>query len=208
MFQHEDNVDLSGFDLQSIVAMAFVIIVVILLQFIADKNPSEESVQQGNVLVELYWDDKIDTDVDLWVKAPQDVPVGYSNKGGTVFNLLRDDLGNNPEIDVSGKNQEISVSRGIRAGEYVVNAHLYWLGDADLPVSVKSVVSVKPDNDSKPRQLFSVDAELVRECHEKTLIVFTLDSQGNLRDGSVHYTQTNLRSNRACGTSRGDWGGL
>ena len=30
---------------------------------------------------------------DLWVQAPGDVPVGYSNKSGGVFNLLRDDLG-------------------------------------------------------------------------------------------------------------------
>jgi len=31
--------------------------------------------------------------VDLWVQAPGDVPVGYSNKSGGVLNLLRDDLG-------------------------------------------------------------------------------------------------------------------
>jgi hypothetical protein len=30
---------------------------------------------------------------DLGVQAPGDVPVGYSNKSGGVFNLLRDDLG-------------------------------------------------------------------------------------------------------------------
>jgi hypothetical protein len=30
---------------------------------------------------------------DLWIQAPGDVPVGYSNKSGGVFNLLRDDLG-------------------------------------------------------------------------------------------------------------------
>ena len=30
---------------------------------------------------------------DLWVQAPGDLPIGYSNKSGGVFNLLRDDLG-------------------------------------------------------------------------------------------------------------------
>ena len=30
---------------------------------------------------------KLDADVDLWVQAPNDTPVGYSNKGGDFFNL-------------------------------------------------------------------------------------------------------------------------
>jgi hypothetical protein len=30
---------------------------------------------------------------DLWVQAPGDLPIGYSNKSGGVFNILRDDLG-------------------------------------------------------------------------------------------------------------------
>ena len=42
----------------------------------------------------------MDSDVDLWVQAPGDMPVGYSNKGGAVFNLLRDDLGQ--QLDLSG----------------------------------------------------------------------------------------------------------
>jgi hypothetical protein len=47
----------------------------------------------GSVIIDLHWDDKVDADVDLWVQAPGDVPVGYSNKAGMIFNLLRDDLG-------------------------------------------------------------------------------------------------------------------
>ena len=47
----------------------------------------------GNVIVELRWAPEIDADVDLWVQGPGDVPVGYSNKSGRVFNLLRDDVG-------------------------------------------------------------------------------------------------------------------
>src|SRR3981081_592713 len=60
------------------------------------KNDEEHSKGQappGNVIVEMFWDKAIDADVDLWVQAPGDVPVGYSNKSGVVFNLVRDDLG-------------------------------------------------------------------------------------------------------------------
>ncbi len=74
----------------------------------------------GSVIVEIHWDDKIDADVDLWVQAPGDVPVGYSNKSGVIFNLLRDDLGHSG--DPLSMNYEIAYGRGIFPGEYTVNA--------------------------------------------------------------------------------------
>ena len=57
-------------------------------------------------MIEARWPDAVDADVDLWVQAPGDVPVGYSNKGGAIFNLLRDDLGT--RADATGINYEIS----------------------------------------------------------------------------------------------------
>src|SRR4030088_2864684 len=40
----------------------------------------------GAVIVDIQWDNSVDADVDLWVEAPGDVPVGYSNKSGIIFN--------------------------------------------------------------------------------------------------------------------------
>lgn len=188
-----------GFDFALLLSLGYLVLIVILIQFIADKNPSEESIQQGNVLVELYWDDAINVDVDLWVKGPGDQAVGYSNKGGRLFNLLRDDLGSNTNIDASGKNQEIAVSRGIESGEYVVNAHLFGLKTGTLPIAVRGVVSVKVDDDSRAKQLFAVDSKLERSGHEKTLVVFELDGAGALQEGSVHHTYTPLRAMRRRG---------
>ena len=73
----------------------------------------------GNVTVEMQWPDKLDADVDLWVQAPGDGPVGYSNKSGKVFNLLRDDLGKSQ--DMTDYNYEVAYTRGAPAGEYIVN---------------------------------------------------------------------------------------
>src|SRR6266511_3057031 len=56
----------------------------------AQSSEADGTQAPGNVIVEIQWPDKFDADVDLWVKAPGDVPVGYSNKSGRVFNLLRD----------------------------------------------------------------------------------------------------------------------
>src|SRR5215813_5025723 len=74
----------------------FILMTVLMLSVI---NPPAKSAEiagehsPGNVIVEAQWGDGLDADVDLWVQAPGDKPVGYSNKSGRVFNLLRDDLG-------------------------------------------------------------------------------------------------------------------
>ncbi len=64
----------------------------------------------GNVIVELRWAPEFDADVDLWVQGPGDVPVGYSNKGGAIFNLVRDDLGHSG--DPNSLNYEVAYGRG------------------------------------------------------------------------------------------------
>src|SRR4051812_15305824 len=78
----------------------------------------EQMPQLGEVRVELHWPDGVDTDVDLWVRCPGDVSVGYSNKIGGACTLDRDDLG--ATNDRTPFNYETARSRGIPAGEYVV----------------------------------------------------------------------------------------
>ena len=98
------------------------------------KSSETDSVQApGNVIIEAQWADKLDADVDLWVQAPGDVPVGYSNKSGTVFNLLRDDLGR--AQDMTDYNYEVAYTRGTPAGEYIVNLHMYRARDVSYPVA-------------------------------------------------------------------------
>ena len=92
-------------------------------------------------MIEARWPDQLDTDVDLWVQVPGDVPVGYSNKGGADFNLLRDDLGE--LADATRMNYEVSYSRGMPAGEYTVNLHLYRNSSHAARVPVTVVASVK-----------------------------------------------------------------
>ncbi len=142
-------------DVIMLALMGFVVIVVLLLPHI---NPSKkiettELTPPGNVIVEIQWPDSMDTDVDLWVQGPGDVPVGYSNKGGRLFNLLRDDLG--ASSDVTPINYENSYSRGIIEGEYIVNLHLYRDMSGMLPVKVIVVISVKATNDSTTKRILT-----------------------------------------------------
>jgi hypothetical protein len=175
----------------------FVATVILLLPHI---NPPGEAVDEttqppGNVIVELRWPDEIDADVDLWVEAPGDIPVGYSNKGGTLFNLLRDDLGK--RADATGLNYEVSYSRGIAAGEYTINVHLYRNAANVFPIPVTVVTSVKKSPKESARQLLASKVELVREGEELTVYRFRLSEEGGLVPGSVHSLQRNLRAWRS-----------
>ncbi len=171
----------------------FVAIVLLLLPHINPPATAQDGVSPpGNVIVELRWPDKMDVDVDLWVLAPGGKPVGYSNKGGKIFNLLRDDLGR--RSDSTDLNYEVSYSRGIPAGEYVVNVHLYRNRQGAYPVPVTVIASVKKTTQHSPRELVKTEIELIRDGDEITAFRFRLDDKGRLEPGSVHNLPRKLRS--------------
>jgi hypothetical protein len=181
-------------DVITLALCGFVAIVVLLLPHL---NPpvqaaAADSVRApGNVIVEIRWPDGYDADVDLWVQAPGDVPVGYSNKGGAIFNLLRDDLG---QIgDPTPLNYEISYSRGIPPGEYTANVHLYR-NPKHQPIEVTMTVSVKADTHASAKHLLTTSVVLRREGDELTGFRFRLDAEGNLEAGSAHSLHKRLRS--------------
>lgn len=149
---------------------------------------------QPSVIIEITWPHEWHTDVDLWVQAPGDMPVGYSNKGGLIFNLLRDDLGRIG--DPTGINYEVAYSRGIPPGEYTVNVHLFRNAEGTLPVPINVVVSVKPNPQSQARQILASKVELTRDGQELTVFRFTLDEEGALTPGSVHSLAKSLRGRR------------
>jgi hypothetical protein len=172
----------------------FVAMVILILPHL---NPRGEDAQAsteppGNVIVEVRWPDQIDSDVDLWVEAPGDVPVGYSNKGGAIFNLLRDDLGR--KADATELNYEVTYSRGIPPGEYTINVHLYRNTGGVLPIPVTVVTSVKKSASERARQLLASKVELGREGQELTVYRFRLSESGDLVSGSVHSLQRDLRA--------------
>jgi len=171
----------------------FVAIVLMLLPHLAQpgSDAAPDRLPPGQVIVETRWPDDLDADVDLWVEAPGDVPVGYSNKGGKVFNLLRDDLGH--RADATELNYEISHSRGIPAGEYTVNLHLYRNPSDTYPVPATVVVSVKK-GDKGAKQILANRVELEREGQELTIFRFTLKDDGSLEKGSVHSLPRRLRA--------------
>jgi hypothetical protein len=145
----------------------------------------------GNVIVELRWAPEIDADVDLWVQGPGDVPVGYSNKGGAIFNLVRDDLGHSG--DPNSMNYEVAYGRGRWPGEYVVNAHLYRSTDGKFPIPITATASVQ-GADGQVHEIVRSATELSFQGQEVTVFRFRLDEQSEMAAGSLNRIHKDLRA--------------
>ncbi|UEM19406.1 hypothetical protein JL100_020245 [Skermanella mucosa] len=191
-----DDEDVNGTVFRDVITLAlcgFVAVVILLLPHLNPKQEAQAAVSTtpGNVMVEARWADELDTDIDLWVQAPGDVPVGYSNKSGVIFNLLRDDLGRN--ADPTQLNYEVSYSRGIPPGEYAINLHMYRNKARVSPVKVTVVTSVKKPNAESAKQVLSSSVDLTVENQELTVYRFKLTEAGDLVPSSVNSLPKALR---------------
>ncbi|QCO16691.1 hypothetical protein D3869_15395 (plasmid) [Azospirillum brasilense] len=192
-------------DLLTLLLCGFVACAVLAVPFINEAKKTEANQQNessssaaagmeppGNVIIEARWDDKLRSDVDLWVQAPGDVPVGYSNKSGLIFNLLRDDLG--AYADPTEINFETSYSRGIPPGEYTVNVHMFRNLENVFPIWVRVVARVKAEHESGAATVAATRVRLDHEGQEITAFRFTLTERGELVPGSLNAVFKPLRS--------------
>jgi hypothetical protein len=178
-------------DVVLLALVGFVAMVILLLPHVTEaRKKAEQSPVPGNVIVEAHWPSNMPVDVDLWVMAPNEYPVGFWNQGGPTFNLLRDDLG--AEGDATAENYEITYSRGIRAGEYIVNVHMYGPLKAGTTVPVRIVVGVKKKFDTELRQILKTVVRLERRHQEETAFRFRLTAEGDLVTGSVNTLRRSL----------------
>ncbi len=182
-FDEDDSTGTVFRDVILLALIGFVAMVIMLLPHISPKKKeTEDHRAPGNVIVEMHWPNEMPYDVDLWVKAPNESPVGFWNQGAMIFNLLRDDLG--IEGDATNENYEVSYSRGIPPGEYIVNAHMYGNVKKGTTVPVTIVVSVKP-RVGDTRQILETTINLVRRNQEVTAFRFRLNSEADVVPGSV-----------------------
>ena len=146
----------------------------------------------GNLTVYAAWPEG-NTDIDLWVMGPAEpVPVGYSNKGGILWNLLRDDLGT--IADALPMNFENSYTRGVVPGKYSLSLHCYRC--PTLPVMVDVVVSINDMKDGKTssKTLLTSKVEISRQGQEKTVANFKLTADGTIDKTTLNNVNRPLRS--------------
>jgi len=178
--------DSSGTIFRDVIMLAligFVAMVILLLPHLKKSAvEAQDHRAPGNLIVEMHWPSDMPYDVDLWVMGPNSTPVGFRNQGNQIFNLLRDDLG--VEGDATNENYEVSYSRGIAAGDYVVNVHMYGLVPPGVKIPVKVVISVRKDMEAT-KQILQTEIVLVRRNQEETAFRFRVTGDGDLVEDSV-----------------------
>jgi hypothetical protein len=142
---------------------------------------------KAEFLITLSWPDGSEADVDLYVEDPAGGLVWFRSREAGLMHLDRDDLGRaNDVLRVGGRtiinrlNQETVSIRGIVAGEYVVNVHLYRADAAPVPVTVK-VEKLNP----RVVLVFYGTIELDRQGQEATATRFAIAGDGAVRGVST-----------------------
>src|SRR5262249_18434164 len=143
-------------------------------------------IKRAEFIITMTWPDQQPDDVDLYVQDPAGTLVWYNKRDVGLMTLERDDRGDTNDFTVIESKkiplpirEELVSIRGLMAGEYTVNVHLYHhIASMPVPVSVK-VEKLNP-------VVEIVDYKTLLLNHtdeEKTVVRFTLGE-----DGSVVHT--------------------
>ena len=177
----------------------FIMMLTFLILFLAavvhinepSKKEDEVAIPPGNIQVDISWQSGFKSDVDLWLKGPTDSrAVGYSNRSGILFNLLRDDLGQYG--DTTSLNYENGYTHGVEDGEYIINVHMYSARDP-LPVSVTVVVKYGKCHTCRPMEIVTRTVLLESNGQEITAVRFTIED-GELVRSKTNYIPIQIRS--------------
>lgn len=180
-------------DFSLLMVMGFVVMIIWMFPFLNPPAEEDQADPPGNVIVHITWPPG-NNDVDLWVSGPGEPrAVGYSNKSGVVWNLLRDDLGG--VFDFTDLNYENAYSRGVIRGEYIFNVHCYNCNQ--FPITVKMEVSVSREITAGKTDIVRLavtQLDLVSRGQELTAIRFLLSEDGRMLPGSLNHIFRPLRT--------------
>ena len=188
---NNDQADTIFRDITLLALSGFISIVILLLPWLNFQIKDIEIKEPvGSVIFELFWSEKIDADLDLWVRGPNDTAVGYAQPSGQVFNLLRDDRG--LTADHTPLNYEISFTRGILTGEYQANVHLFKHNKSRTPIEATIIASLVTPDRGYRKEILGRKVVLNVEGKEKTVLRFKLDNNFKIVEGSVNNLRKSL----------------
>lgn len=163
-------------------ALVVVYMAMAALALIAASKATTQAVTPGSVMFQMTWDQGAKADVDLWVQAPGEQPVGYSHPAGPHCNLLRDDLG--PPVDPESRNLELTVCRGMPDGEWIANVALYADRGGKLPIT--ATVKAIRGGPNGAEELVKRTVTLAHEGEELTVFRFTTRNKDLVPDSINH----------------------
>ena len=168
-------------DLLTALLVVFIAMATLALVAVVQK-PNPKVAIQGNLIFAMHWKASSNSDIDMWVKSPEDRPVGFMRLSGMNCNLLRDDLGH--AHDPSSENEEMAVCRNAPAGAYAVNVMAYDVYDRHFPIDV--TVESFYTNGTGSSRLFQRDARLTYQGQEVTVAQFQLTKDGLVKAGTIN----------------------
>ncbi len=176
--------------------IAITAVVVILIPYFNPPTKEEQLAIEapGDLMFEASWEPRIPVDIDMWVKSPKGKAVGYANKNSGTLNYLRDDMGNINDKTVV--NQELIITRGLQAGEYIVNMHFYndhrkigaprlqyYVPIAPVPVYVRVI---KKNKDGTSTVWLEKEVILSSIKEQITVFRFIVDLEGKILRNTVN----------------------
>lgn len=170
-----------GDDNTTFLDFLFLMVLVMLLLVNPKVPPTKANTPPpGNLMVTIVWPEG-DTDVDMWVFSDgEDRPIGFSNRTGRFWSLLRDDLG--IRNDTMPMNIENAYSREIPKGRTTLNVHCFSCPSVPVPVSIEVRVVI----DGWSRVLLQTSVTLHSNRQELTVVSFELTEKGQIVPGSAH----------------------
>ncbi|CDP54273.1 hypothetical protein [Paradevosia shaoguanensis] len=165
--------------------LGFTVMVFIAFALIKEEAKTGSVELKAEMLITVTWPDNNPDDIDTYVMDPAGNVVWYHSLAAGLVTLDRDDRGNYLDtIKVDGKevqfplNQETVTIRGTIPGEYVINVYEFT-NDSKQPVPV--TVKVEKIN-PKLKVIYYDTINLTHEGDEKTVVRFTIDSDGEVSD--------------------------
>lgn len=157
------------------------------IQVMRREAKTEDEKAPGNISVYIFWPDGIDLDIDTHLADPAGDHVYFGKLSGRVWNLLRDDLG--MLGDNAARNFENAYTRGIPAGDYIINVHAYRGQASMYPVTIEAEVRIAadPGKGKGAQKVVTQKVTLYRTGEEATLVRFAIDANMALVPGSLSH---------------------
>ena len=166
--------------------LGFVVLFVLALLLINPITKKSDIPAKAEIMIIVEWDDESGDDIDTWVKGPlMGAPISFQNKHSGMMHLDRDDLGRTSDtMIIDGKkivikvNREVVTMRGIAAGDYYINIHVYHKNKTTGPT--KYTVTLLDVNPYK--EVYVMQGELHNRGDIIRLPGFTLNEEGEITD--------------------------
>ena len=166
--------------------LGFVVLFVLALLLINPITKKSDIPAKAEILITLEWDDESADDIDIWVQGPMmGAPISFQNKHSGYMHLDRDDLGRTSDyMWIDGErivikiNREVVSMRGIAAGDYFINIHVYNKATNSEPTKYTlTLLDVNPY-----REVYVMQGELSERGQIIKLPGFTLNEEGEVTD--------------------------